>query len=36
VTTAIAQFLRELERVWDEHRDAAIVRSSNSGSAMRW
>jgi carboxymethylenebutenolidase len=26
VTTAIAQFMRELERVWDEHRDAAIVR----------
>jgi carboxymethylenebutenolidase len=26
VTTAIAQFMRELERVWDEHRDALVVR----------
>jgi carboxymethylenebutenolidase len=26
VTTAIAQFMRELERVWDEHREASLVR----------
>jgi carboxymethylenebutenolidase len=32
VTTAIAQFMRELERVWDEHRDAAIVRRDLAAS----
>jgi carboxymethylenebutenolidase len=26
VTTAIAQFMRDLERVWDQHRDALLVR----------
>ena len=26
VTTAIAQFMRELEAVWDEHRDALLAR----------
>ncbi len=26
VTTAIAQFMRELERVWDEHREASLLR----------
>jgi len=26
VTTAIAQFMRELERAWDAHRDALLVR----------
>ena len=25
MTTAIAQFMRELERKWDEHRDALLV-----------
>jgi carboxymethylenebutenolidase len=32
VTTAIAQFMRELERVWDEHRDASIVRRDLAAS----
>jgi carboxymethylenebutenolidase len=32
VTTAIAQFMRELERVWDAHRDAAIVRRDLAAS----
>ena len=32
MTTAIAQFMRELERVWDEHRDAAIVRRDLAAS----
>jgi carboxymethylenebutenolidase len=32
VTTAIAQFMRELERVWDEHREASLVRRDLSGS----
>ncbi len=26
VTTAIAQFMRELERAWDAHREALLVR----------
>ena len=26
MTTAIAQFMRELERAWDAHRDALLVR----------
>jgi carboxymethylenebutenolidase len=26
VTTAIAQFMRDLERAWDGHRDALLVR----------
>lgn len=26
VTTAIAQFMRDLEAVWDQHRDALLVR----------
>src|SRR5689334_23835588 len=26
VTTAIAQFMRDLERVWDQHRDVLLVR----------
>jgi carboxymethylenebutenolidase len=26
VTTAIAQFMRELEQMWDEHREASLVR----------
>jgi len=26
VTTAVAQFMRELERAWDAHRDALLVR----------
>jgi carboxymethylenebutenolidase len=26
MTTAIAQFMRELERVWDGHRDALLLR----------
>jgi carboxymethylenebutenolidase len=32
VTTAIAQFMRELERVWDDHRDALPVRRDVNGS----
>jgi carboxymethylenebutenolidase len=32
VTTAIAQFMRELERVWDEHREAALVRRDLAAS----
>ena len=32
VTTAIAQFMRELERVWDEHRDASVVRRDLAAS----
>jgi len=32
VTTAIAKFMRELERVWDEHREASLVRRDLSGS----
>jgi carboxymethylenebutenolidase len=32
VTTAIAQFMRELERVWDEHRDASVLRHDLAGS----
>ena len=32
MTTAIAQFMRDLERVWDEHRDAAIVRRDLAAS----
>ena len=26
MTTAIAQFMRELERAWDAHREALLVR----------
>lgn len=32
MTTAIAQFMRELERVWDEHREASIVRRDLAAS----
>jgi carboxymethylenebutenolidase len=32
VTTAIAQFMRELERAWDEHLEAALVRRDLAGS----
>jgi carboxymethylenebutenolidase len=32
VTTAIAQFMRELERVWDEHRDASVIRRDLAAS----
>lgn len=32
MTTAIAQFMRELERVWDEHREASVVRRDLAGS----
>lgn len=32
MTTAIAQFMRELERVWDEHRDALIIRRDLAAS----
>jgi hypothetical protein len=32
MTTAIAPFMRELERVWDEHRDASVVRHDLAGS----
>jgi carboxymethylenebutenolidase len=32
VTTAIAQFMRELEQMWDEHREAAIVRRDLTAS----
>jgi carboxymethylenebutenolidase len=32
VTTAIAQFMRELERVWDEHREASVVRRDLAGT----
>jgi carboxymethylenebutenolidase len=32
VTTAIAQFMRELERVWDEHREASLVRRDLNAS----
>src|ERR1700722_20110894 len=32
VTTAIAQFMRDLERVWDEHREAALVRHDLAAS----
>jgi carboxymethylenebutenolidase len=32
VTTAIAQFMRELERVWDEHREASIQRRDLAAS----
>jgi carboxymethylenebutenolidase len=35
VTTAIAQFMRELERVWDEHRDASIGRRDLAASLAR-
>ncbi len=33
VTTAIAYFMRELERVWDEHREASLVRDLNASLA---
>jgi carboxymethylenebutenolidase len=32
VTMAIAQFMRELEQVWDEHREASLVRRDLAGS----
>jgi hypothetical protein len=32
VTTAIAQFMRELEHVWDEHTDALLVRRDVTAS----
>jgi carboxymethylenebutenolidase len=32
VTTAIAQFMRELERAWDEHLEAALGRRDLAGS----
>ena len=32
MTTAIAQFMRDLERVWDEHREAALVRRDLAAS----
>ena len=32
MTTAIAQFMRELERAWDEHRDASIGRRDLTAS----
>ncbi|MDX6332882.1 MAG: carboxymethylenebutenolidase [Streptosporangiaceae bacterium] len=32
MTTAIAQFMRELARVWDEHRDALIIRRDLAAS----
>ncbi len=32
VTTAIAQFMRELERLWDEHREASVGRRDLAGS----
>ena len=32
MTTAIAQFMRELERVWDEHRDASVFRRDLAGT----
>jgi carboxymethylenebutenolidase len=32
VTTAIAQFMRELERAWDEHLEAALVRRDLAGA----
>lgn len=35
MTTAIAQFMRELERVWDEHRDASIGRRDLAASLAR-
>jgi carboxymethylenebutenolidase len=35
VTTAIAQFMRELERVWDEHLNASIVRRDLAASLAR-
>jgi carboxymethylenebutenolidase len=35
VTTAIAQFMRELERVWDEHRDALLLLRDLSAALAR-
>ncbi len=35
MTTAIAQFMRELERAWDEHLEAALVRRDLAGSLAR-
>jgi carboxymethylenebutenolidase len=32
VTTAIAQFMRELEHVWDEHTDALLARRDVTAS----
>ena len=32
MTTAIAQFMRELEQVWDAHREASIVRRDLAAS----
>ena len=32
MTTAIAQFMRELERVWDEHREASVGRRDLAGA----
>jgi hypothetical protein len=32
VTSAIAQFMRELEQLWDEHREALIVRRDLAAS----
>lgn len=33
MTTAIAQFMRELERVWDEHRAAVVRRDLDASLA---
>jgi carboxymethylenebutenolidase len=32
VTTAIAQFMRELERLWDEHREASVACRDLAGA----
>ncbi len=32
VTTAIAQFMRELEQLWDEHREATVARRDLAGA----
>jgi hypothetical protein len=32
VTTAIAHFMRELERAWDEHQEASLVRRDLNAS----
>ena len=35
MTTAIAQFMRDLERAWDEHREASIGRRDLAASLAR-
>ena len=35
MTTAIAQFMRDLERVWDEHREASAGRRDLAASLAR-